>query len=106
MKALLSLFPYYGSEQCIGRPAVDYLPYSFLPFFRIRFKNACSPFMQIIVIHFFVFVNWQNAYANKGVLTIFELFCALNVLAKYGIVALRPYVSAVKALTRIFSFRT
>ena len=28
MKALLSLFPYYGSEQCIGRPAVDYLLYN------------------------------------------------------------------------------
>lgn len=40
--------------------------------------------MQLIVIHSFAFVNWQNAYANKGVLTIFELFCALNALAKYG----------------------
>jgi hypothetical protein len=94
IKAQLSLFPYYGSEQCIGRLAVDYLPYSFLPFFRMRFKNARSPFMQIIVIHFFIFVNWQNAYANKGVLTIFELFCSLNALAKYAITTLHPYVSA------------
>ena len=84
MKAQLSLFSYYGSEQCFGRLAVDYLPYSFLPFIENLFQE-----------HMFAF------YANNS-----NSFFHICKLAKYSIAALRPYVSAMKALTCIFPFRT